>query len=85
MRHAKLCAEIALIALRGIAMATETQERTNVAANRAERATKPDIAELSAKVDQHEVELSWIRWVLIAIAMLLIVLCGAALAIALQI
>lgn len=65
-------------------MATKTHERTDSVAN-AERATKAVIAELSAKVAQQESELMWIRWALGVMAVLLIVLCGAALAIALQI
>ncbi len=66
-------------------MATETQQRTNAAANRAERAANSDIAELSAKVAQQESELMWIKLTLGAMGVLLISLCGAILAIALQI
>lgn len=66
-------------------MATETQERTNAAANQAERATKSVIAELSATVAQQGAELKWIRWTLGAMAVLLITVCGITFAIALQI
>lgn len=65
-------------------MATETQERTDAATN-AERATKSNIAELSAKVAQQGSELTWIRWALGAIALMLMVQFGIMLAIALQI
>ena len=66
-------------------MATETQERTSAAANQAERAANSDIAELSAKVAQQGSELTWIKLTLGAMGVLLITLCGAVLAIALQI
>ena len=82
-RRARLCAAIAL--LRGIAMATETRERTNTAANKAERVANSDIAELSAKVAQQGSELMWIKLALGAMGVLLITLCGAILTIALQI
>ena len=65
-------------------MATETQRRTT-SANQAERATKSDIAELSATVAQQGAELKWIRWTLGAMAVLLITVCGVTFAIALQI
>ena len=82
-------------------MATETQERTDTAANRAERATKADlakfatkadIAELSAKIGKcgHEIdsiqgELNQIKWLLGAMFVLIIATFGAIFAIALQI
>ena len=66
-------------------MATETRERTNAAANQAERVANSDIAELSAKVAQQESELMWIKWTLGAMGVLLVTLCGVAFVIALQI
>ena len=73
-------------------MATETQERTNAVANNVEWATKAEVAEMSAKVDEHgreiasiRVQLKWVIWILGAIFMVMMVLCAAALVIALQI
>ena len=66
-------------------MATETQGRTSAAANQAERAANSDIAKLSAKVAQQGSELMWIKLALGAMGVLLVMLCGAILAIALQI
>lgn len=66
-------------------MATRTQERTDATTNQAERATKSIIAELSAKVAQQGSELTWMRWALGAIALMLLVQFGIMLAIALQI
>ena len=72
-------------------MATETQERTDTA-NKTELATKADVAELSAKVDEHgheltsiRIELRWIRWILGAMVVVLMALFSATLALALQI
>ena len=66
-------------------MAAETRERSDATANQAERATKSNIAELSAKVAQQGSELTWIRWALGAVALMLMVQFGIMLAIALQI